>query len=93
MDASETALCPRAAHLGRSEVGEQEARSGFGVTVTSVTVAQRLRRCVVMLVRRWNVALAPVDEGELEARRAAVEARVSVQRGPDGGPFACPCCS
>lgn len=59
-----------------------------------MTVAQRLRRCFALLgAGRRGLGLAPVDEAELKGRRATFEALVNVQRGPEGGPFACPCCA
>jgi hypothetical protein len=39
------------------------------------------------------VTRARVDEADFEAKSAAIEQFVNVQRGPEGGPFACPCCA
>jgi len=55
-----------------------------------MTVAQRLRRCFALLgAGRRGVVLSPVDDAELNVSGATF---ANVQRGPEGGPFACPCC-
>ncbi|SDY23651.1 Cysteine-rich CPCC [Modestobacter sp. DSM 44400] len=59
-----------------------------------MTLAERLRRCFALLgAGRRAVLVLHVDEAELEAKRAAVATLVNVQRDPEGGPFACPCCA
>jgi Cysteine-rich CPCC len=56
-----------------------------------MTVAQRPRRCFALLgAGRQGVFLSPVDDAELNVSRTIF---TNVQRGPEGGPFACPCCA
>lgn len=39
------------------------------------------------------MSVDPQPEAEVKAKRAAVAKFDNVQRGPEGAPFACPCCA
>jgi hypothetical protein len=58
-----------------------------------MTMSQRLRRCFALLgAGRRGMVLSPVDVAELHVSRTRATF-VNVQRGPEGGPFVCPCCA
>lgn len=42
---------------------------------------------------RRFVTVAPGDEADFGVKPTAIEQFVNVQRGTEGGPFACPCCA
>jgi hypothetical protein len=59
-----------------------------------VTLAERLRGCLAVLgAGRRAVVVVRVDDSDLKANLAAAETLVNVQCGPEGGPYACPCCA
>jgi hypothetical protein len=59
-----------------------------------VTLADRLHKGLARLrAGRRALVVVPLSEAEVEAMRAADATHVNVRRGPEGSPFACPCCA
>lgn len=71
-----------------------DQRAVSGTTVPPVTLRERLRRGLAFLDggRRAGSVVAQ-HEAVLDATQAAIATFVNVHRGPEGAPFACPCCA